>query len=740
MSSVAPLRLAPPLLRQDVVRRDRLADRALRGQGQIVVVSGPAGSGKSVLLTQCYESADRPAWLSLSGDADDPAVLWLSLIDSIGAEIAGFGHRYRRRLAAAGSTVVDEVVALMSDELASSQVRIDLFLDDVHLIDNQETLRSLARFVIELPAAVRLFMATRHPAALPLARLRAEGRLTEFTHVELAMSVEEASALLLEQADRLGPVAVATLVERTEGWPAGLQLARLALRGVDDEVAFVSGFEGDDRFVADYLASQVLDALSEGQRDFLLETAFLPQLQGELCDAVTGRTGSATVLDELERRNAFVIALDRHRSWYRYHHLFADMLRSEARRLKTEDQLRVRGARAFEWFRDHGHPEAAVEQGLHAGRTNEVADLVAATWFDLLNNGRLQTAKRWIEAFKPEDVEDHQALCIAAALIAGMSGARLEARQFLAMAERGTYAGRPPDGSTSMASSLALARGTLAISGIDAARRDGEQVHELEPSGSTWHLLSALVVGLAKVMQGEPDGAIPYLVEAREAPDSAVRAYAMAELALIRLDRGDPLSASEMAEAARDLIREMGLDDLIMAAVAGGVAARAWTALDERDRAHRALEDAAQAMDAAQQALPMDAMHARLVMARAALELSDLNAARQHLGDALEAGADISDQGTMDSQLSALQSRLETISAATPSPPPDKVHLTEREGEVLSMLPTPLTTREIGRDLYLSVNTIKTYQRRIYRKLGVTSRDEAVEVARRLALLDTNAT
>ena len=501
------------------------------------------------------------------------------MIEALRTVVGDFGETYRTRLLGGGSGVVDEVVVSVCNELAERGTPIHLFLDDVHVVDDETCRRSLHRFVSSLPGGVRVTVASRRSAPIPLGRLRADGDLVEIGASDLALSTREARQLLASFDLSLDPAHLDLLVARTEGWPAGLHLAGLAVARVADVGAFVEDFHGTDRDVADYLVGEVLGSVSAEDRDFLVETSILSRLTGDLCDAVTGRSGGAETLARLEASNAFVIPLDRDKRWYRYHHLFGELVAAELHRTRPDEE-RLLHRRAFEWLRDDGQVADAIPHGLAAGETDAAADLLCGHWLGMMRTGRAETVRALIESFPPEVAGDHQPLALAAAGVYAMTGHTRSARRWLGAAETATYDGPRPDGMATTASSIALIRGSMAPDGVDAALADGCTALELEPDDSPHHGLAALIVGRALVMRGDIDEATEYLEEVDRSDLTNERAYALAELSLGHLGRGDAERALATADTARTLMHETGGDDLFMAATAHAAAALA--AIDRR--------------------------------------------------------------------------------------------------------------------------------------------------------------
>ncbi|MGI9612494.1 MAG: LuxR C-terminal-related transcriptional regulator, partial [Acidimicrobiales bacterium] len=569
---------------------------------------------------------------------------------------------------------------------------------------------------------------------VPLARLRVEGNLLEIEAQDLVLSADEAGKMFDGLGASIDRELIEDLVRRTEGWAAGLQLARLAMSRTDDVASLVHSFGGRDRLVADYLTTEVLNSLPDDERRFMIETAVLRQLSPELCDAITGRTDSAAHLASLERSNAFVIPLDRAGIWYRYHHLFADLLTAQSLP-DGSPTVQERHRRAMVWLGDRGHMVEAVHHGLASGRRIEAADLVCANWWELNNRGQVETARKLIELFDADEIRGYQPLAIAAAFIYAACGEDAHARQFLEAAEEGTFEGAPPDGAATIESSLALVSSSLAFDGVERALIDGSVAYDLEPPDSAWRPLAALIVGLALVMKDDYEAAAPYFEEASQVPDDSVRAYALAELSLGQLAAGQAERAVAIAEEATQAVIRGGLDELITAASAYTAQAHAYFALGNTAQARTSLDAAKRPLDYMGQAMPMDALRVQVLLADVALELGDHDTARTCLNRSAQLAATVADTGRLDAKLTALQTRWKSLA---PQPIEHEVEpspFTKREVEVLNLLSRGLSTREIGEELFLSRNTIKSYLRRVYRKLNATSRSEAVARAKDMGLL-----
>jgi LuxR family transcriptional regulator, maltose regulon positive regulatory protein len=412
-----------PRRRPGFLARPRLTQRLADGTArELVLVCTPAGFGKTTLLADWARGGQRPvAWLSLDEADNDPVRFWRHVAAALDGALPGVAGRVTGLLEGLRSGSF-QAVATLVNELADSADEVVLVLDDYHLIQAQSVHGSLGFLLEHLPASLRLVVASRADPPLPLARLRARGQLTELRAGDLRFTPEEVAELLRTAVgSELPEAAVAALGDRTEGWVAGLQLAALSLRGRSDITAFVEGFSGSHRHVLDYLAEEVLDRQPEPLRAFLLETSVLGRLSGPLCDAVTGRSDSQTLLEQVERANLFLVPLDEVRRWWRYHHLFGDLLRA---RLNQEQPKRVPALHqaAAAWSERQGLVDDAIRHALAAGDAVWAARLIERHFDDLLRRSEDATLHRWLQALPAEVVRSRPRLCLAQALWAWIGG------------------------------------------------------------------------------------------------------------------------------------------------------------------------------------------------------------------------------------------------------------------------------------------------------------------------------
>jgi LuxR family transcriptional regulator, maltose regulon positive regulatory protein len=427
-------KLHVPRPRPGFVPRPRLVQALSEGLARgRVLICAPAGFGKTALLADWARGGGRPvAWLGLDAGDNDPARFWRYVVAALDQAQPGIAERLGPLLGPPAPRSFEGLVTALINELAAQPGRDEvLVLDDYHLVDAGPVHESVAFLLENLPPGLLLVVSGRADPPLPLARLRARGQLAELRAAELRFTTEEAAALLGAAAGpSLPDTAVVALTGRTEGWAAGLQLAALSLRGRTDAAGFVAAFSGSHRFVLDYLADEVLDGQPGQVRAFLLETSVLERLSGELCDAVTGRSGSQAMLHQIERAGLFLVPLDEVRRWWRYHHLFADLLRA---RLEQEQPGRVQELHraAAAWSDEHDLGDDAVRHALATGDAAWAARLVERHVETLLRRSEGATLHRWLSALPAESVRDRPRLCLAQATNAAISF-RVEAVEGLA--------------------------------------------------------------------------------------------------------------------------------------------------------------------------------------------------------------------------------------------------------------------------------------------------------------------
>jgi LuxR family maltose regulon positive regulatory protein len=618
---------------------------------------------------------------------------------------------------------------------------VALILDNVELLDNPECLDAVAELALGLPAGSRLALAARRPPALPVALLRAQGQVVEVGVDELAMDALEASALL-EAADvALADAELTELLGRTEGWPVGLYLAALARKAGGRRTDAGYSFSGADRFVADYLHSELLAQLPPELVGFLTRTAVLERMCGPLCDAVLDTRGSGQILASLEDSNLLVVPLDRQRRWYRYHHLFGELLLAELERREPElvPRLHLRAAR---WLEANGIPEVAIEHAQAAGDADRVARLVAALTQPTYAAGRVDTVRRWLAWLEARGLVDrYPPVAVLGAWEQALVGRPAGALRWADAAERrpeataGALSTQTPDDGSTMESHQAMLRALLCRNGVDRMRADAQAALAGLSSASPWRATALVLEGVAGMLAGEADRADPVLADAVEVGTGAsawpVTSTALAERCVLAIRRGDWGHAGILAGQALAMLQAGQLDDYIMSSLVHAVAAR--TALHRGDpaAAKEHLARAARLRPLLTHAIPYLAVQTLLELGRAYLALDDLAGTRAVLRQAQDILQLRPDLGVLPAQVEQLRSRLDLAREATMG----ASSLTAAELRLLPLLATHLTFPEIGQRLYLSPHTVKTHAMSIYRKLGVSSRGQAVQRVQEIGLL-----
>ncbi len=418
-------KLYVPKRRAGLVSRPRLIQRLREGiERKLTLVSAPAGFGKTTLLAEWLTT--NPAiphwrntgWVSLDPSDNDPALFWSYFIIALQKVGVDVGERALAMLISPQPPALELMLTALINDLNASENRFALILDDYHVIDSQPIHSAIAFLLDHLPPQMHLIIASRSDPPLPLARLRVRGELLELRAADLRFTDEEATAFLKEMMKLdLAAAEVSALEARTEGWIAGLQLAALSMQSRDDVAGFITAFTGNDRYIVDYLVEEVLQRQPEPVRDFLLQTAVLDRLNSSLCNAVTAREDGKRMLEALDRGNLFVVSLDDKRQWYRYHHLFADVLLAHAM-AEQPDQAPVRHRRAAAWFEEAGMAAEAIEHARAAGDYETVARLLAAHFEKFERLGRYASISRWAASLPEEMMRKRPRLALLHASVA----------------------------------------------------------------------------------------------------------------------------------------------------------------------------------------------------------------------------------------------------------------------------------------------------------------------------------
>ncbi len=640
------------------VPRPRLVEALGEGLARrLILVCAPAGSGKTALLADWAPSDHRPvAWLSLDAADNDPVRFWRHTVAALDRARPGIGERVGLLLGPPAPASFEGLVTALINDLAAQpgDGEVLLVLDDYHLIDARPVHASLAFLLEHLPPGLHLVLASRADPPLPLARLRAGGQLAELRTADLRFSAEEAAALLRESAGAdLPAAAVAALAARTEGWVAGLQLAALSLAGQADPAGFVAAFSGSHRYVLDYLAEEVLDRQQEELRTFLLETSLLERLSGGLCDAVTGRTDSRAMLERVEQAGLFLVPLDEVRGWWRYHHLFADLLRARLQQQRP-GQVPALHRAAAAWCEEHGLADDAVRHALAAGDTAWAARLVERHVETLLGRSEGATLRRWLSALPAESVRDRPRLCLAQAYGAAM-GFQVEALEALlddaerAFAVSGdepyeASAGRPVSSLANVPAGIAFLRAVLARLRGDAALASDYNRQALAQLGEDDWLMRYLVrwnQAAADWLGGRPGPAERGLTEVLAGLRAAGQFFAGFLAMRVCYDLGEVQRAQGNLDAAlatyRQALEEVG--ESSQTAITGPAHVGLAQVLYERDELAAALDHATRGVTLCQQLTFTQSLATGLaVVARIRHAYGDAAGALEAIGEAGQAG------------------------------------------------------------------------------------------------------
>jgi len=729
-------KLRPPAIRDQIVPRERLLERLRAGSDPaLTLVICPAGFGKTTLLAAWYqaETARRPvAWLTLDEADNDPVVLWSYVIEALRQVCPAVSLPAVPQLAGA-ACVTDVVLPRLVNEL-NGQGEVVLILDDFHRLSGA-ALDSIAWFIEQAPSGLQLVLSTRVEPTLPLALLRARGELIELRLGDLRFTPGETDEFLngrlglgLERQD------VEALVDRTEGWPAGLYLAALSLSRDTDRHAFVTRFgTSPNRHVNDFLEAEVLQAHDPPTQALMLRSSILGRLCGPLCDAVLERQDSAVTLDELARTNLFLVPLGDQGGWYRFHPLFAQLLRRELGR-RAPGVVPALHRRAYSWHRDHGTAEEAIYHAIEAGEYAAAAGLVEATWSKYRNNGGYHTVLDWLGRFPDEILAGDIRLLLVEAWVLTWGARRKQAARAIAAAERlsESGAGPLPDGFSSVEASLTTLRAAFPWGDASAQLEYGLRAAKLEGPGSPWRPMACWAVGMGLYLHGELGAADQWFAESLMLAPARGRwleaGSSLACRSLIAGEQARPDDQRLLAETAVALIQEHGVEDTcgegwLALGASLAVQGRPEEALPPIERATAILRSAGQPTGLAM------ALLRQVPVFRAVGQRERAEAA---IAEAKSVIASCPDPGILADQLTAVK--------RSPRPPARPGQdLTERERTVLRLLKSGLHEREIGDELYVSRNTVHSHIQSIYRKLAVSTRAEAVERTRELGLFERPA-
>jgi LuxR family maltose regulon positive regulatory protein len=733
---LAEAKLAVPALRRLVDRR-RLRQTLDDGRGAtLTLVAAPAGYGKTTAVRAWCESLDAAlAWVTLDAGDNDPIRFWTYIATAVDRVRQGLGRAALQQLGVSGSLNEGSIDALMNG-LAAFPERVVLVLDDLHEVTEPACLAAIDYALDSLPANAGVVAITRADPALRLAQLRAGGKLKEVRAGELAFTAAEARELLVEHARvDLGEEQIALLTERTEGWPAALVLAGLWLQSVDEPDRAVREFGGSHRFLAEYLSNEVFASLDDDVRSFLQELAVLGRFTAELCEDVLDRPDAASLLTQLEHSNLFLQRLERG-GWFRLHSLFAEFAVARLASLEPGAAARIH-KRAAAWFSSRGLAVEAIEHAAAAGDHESVAQLLDSYHLLLIRSGATRTLLRWIHTLPEDQLATRPELAVAAATAAMIVGqSTIERRRFLRLAER-ARAGRPEGPNLYTDVAIRLVRALTIDAGVGQAVLDGRRAVELAEEGAD-ELLTAALASYARALYfaGDLDEAWQAALHVLEHPDAERRppshAVARTTLALVAVERGLP-SARGHAEKAKAVVGRIGTSRSWLGANAAASLGAVLAAEGKLAEAEHELSYAEHFFR--DEVATVHHTWVLVLLARVGGRRGRLDEAEARLLAARRVLAELADAGRIPALAEDVAEELETLRARAEhgellEPP------TEAELAVLRLLATELSIRQIGEQLFLSPNTIRTHLRALYRKLGAHTRPDAVARATTLGLLD----
>ncbi|WP_040492671.1 helix-turn-helix transcriptional regulator [Ilumatobacter nonamiensis] len=718
-NALVATKLTAPTLPPQLIDRPRLtavldaavADSSVRA----ILVSAPAGSGKSTLVAGWQSTRDDCAWLQADPADRDPARFWGHLVGALAGLVPDIVETVGPAVSSAAGDA-GPLLERLANVLASGE-RVTLVIDDYHLVVSPAIDDAIDALIGLAPSTFRLVLVTRLDPSIRLSRLRVRSQLVEVRADELSFAATEAQLLLRDADPAVTLDHAEALCERTEGWAAGLVLAGLSLRGSDDHDAFVEAFQGDDRLVVDYLTDEYLSQVDEADQSRMMRTAVLDRMCGPLIDAVCGTNDGARWLNETAATNQLLISLDRTNTWFRYHHLLGDVLRLDAEQSSID--LTDAHRQAARWHHQAGDAHNAVEHYLAANELTAAADLIYDEATDLMNRGQLSTVADQVARLGTL-AEEHAGALVVQGWIALFTGHYAESHRCVARARTLN----PNNDEAALSVALAIMT-NLATGNVDNALSEARSADE--PFEST----QAMALAGARVWAGDFDGARPFLEQAeRMAPDEGhryVQVVAPIFSAIGHIECND--AAAAHAEAARAIdLADLGLGDLTQTALAHSILARTTEHPDE-------------AVAAATHGVELVSRSPEPIL-RAYVFASGGDVLSHHGHDQ---GADLieearriidecPDPGIAGRYLARVEARHQ-LSTPQPASPGFVEDLTDRELAVLRYLPSPMSQREIANELYVSLNTVKTHCKAVYRKLGTGDRKAAVQAARDHGLL-----
>jgi LuxR family maltose regulon positive regulatory protein len=737
LDSFMETKLNPPRNQQRWVERPRLIAALDRAAGRpLTLVTAPAGYGKTTAVTQWISQlTDRAvAWVGIDQADNDPVRLWTHIMTALlrsgsplEVEVPAFIAWNRTRIP---SIVLPQIV----NALAPVTDRVVIALEDFQYLHSAVCLEQVDFLLEHLPTSAAVVIITRADPALRTGRLRVSGRLAEIRADRLSFTTDEAASLLAVEGVLLSGGALSELMQRTEGWPAGLYRASLTLSDERDPDTLVHQLSGSNRFIGDYLTEEVLNRQPAAVRSFIVRSSVLDRLSAPLCDYVLESSTSNRLLHDLERSNLFLVPLDAKREWYRFNHLFAAVAQGELEAGGGE-QVKILHGRAMQWFADHGFADDAIRHALAAGLTADAARLVQIHWSRYVDAGRAATVEAWLRALHAQKAEAEPGTLVTAAWMALLTGDEAGLNRLLLALGDLAQDGPLPDDTCSIQSAVAFIRAMSGHDGPVEMLAAGRRAVELETDETSARSAFAnFSLGHALYVAGDLGAATEALQKAAysSTATASVKMLALSILALAEREQAHAVPSRALALEAMEVVRQHALEAMPQASLAFTVWGESQAMEGDVSGAMATLEEGRRLRSQGAGLSPWPTIHNLLATARVATALGDLGQAERLLDEAVERMSRFSEG------MEAMRARVTTVRSALRrqrQAEPDGEPLTDREGEVLRYLQSSLSLSEIAADLYLSRNTVKTHARAVYRKLGARSRAEAIRIGQQRSLI-----
>ncbi len=703
-----------------------------------MAVTAPAGYGKTTLLVELASVEDRVVvWVTLDATDDDPVGLARCIATALAARglaADSTADEIHRPIGGSGSSAS----MVLGKALLSAERSFVLILDDAHLVTDPRGIELIDSLVGWVPAGSQILVAgqIQHPY---VARRRVSGELVEIGMNDLLLDVDGVRRVFEAEGVTISSDKATAIAERTEGWPAGAYLSALTAGTPGSATPAAGGVRGagggldvtgSNPYFADYLFHHVLDRTSTDLQEFLLDAALLDQLHPSLCDEALAIDSSATVLHRLERANMFVVASGHDGDWYRLHSLFREFLLGERPRRSCRDQGAVL-QRASNWCLANHQPDQAVEYLIRARDTRGLGHLLASRLVPVFDEGRATTAERWIREAGEATVDQHPPLAALAGWIAALSSRPTEAEKLAARMEHLSFEGATEDGWRTFSAARAAFNALLCAHGVATMNHDAETALEGAPPWSRWHSTALWLVGFAREMAGDPEGAAGCYEEAVRTDIEAGRQLSVAPLtsrAFLAIESGDWRVAAEQVEMALITTEVARPANYIEGGLAHAAAARVAVHDRDPDRARNHLDAAMSSIPISTYAIPHAGVRLRTALAVGHAALGDRSTAAALVAEADRIVTKRPGLGILVDELDRARKLL--------APGCDgHASLTPAELRVLELLPTHLNFAEIGEQLFVSRHTVHTHAGSIYRKFGISSRGEAVSRAQELGLV-----